>query len=108
VIYALISGNDVILTFDADDLDDAIYEGVEAIGLKLQPSITRYTTRADISFPDGSRWMVASDHEAAAGSLCSDDGTGCCADCHVALTTCDSCTGVGYHRAKCPESDDQS
>lgn len=42
-------------------------------------------------------------HAEAAGALCKDDGSGCCGTCGVSLSTCDSCTGVGYHRPDCPQ-----
>jgi hypothetical protein len=45
------------------------------------------------------------DHENAGGDLCTDDGTGTCGVCGVALTKCDACDGIGYHRELCPESD---
>lgn len=45
-------------------------------------------------------------HESAAGALCTDDGTGCCGGCGVALDHCNVCDGTGYHRAGCRESDE--
>jgi hypothetical protein len=45
-------------------------------------------------------------HDAAAGSLCQDDGTGCCGICGVAMSVCNECGGIGYHRDLCAESDE--
>lgn len=42
-------------------------------------------------------------HAAAAGALCSDDGSGCCGGCGVSLgEPCGTCEGRGYHRTGCP------
>jgi hypothetical protein len=49
---------------------------------------------------------LRSSHDSAIGALCIDDGTGCCAECGVAMTVCDACGGVGYHCDLCPESDE--
>ena len=49
---------------------------------------------------------AAMTHERAVGALCADDGTGSCVGCGVALTTCESCQGVGYHADLCSESDE--
>lgn len=45
-------------------------------------------------------------HSDAAGALCTEDDTGCCTECGVAMDTCAVCNGVGYHRAGCRESGD--
>lgn len=45
-------------------------------------------------------------HDTAAGALCQDDGSGCCAVCGVAMTTCELCGSVGYHADLCPDSDE--
>jgi hypothetical protein len=45
-------------------------------------------------------------HDVSGGGLCTDDGTGCCGACGVALVTCDACNGVGYHFNGCVDGDD--
>lgn len=42
-------------------------------------------------------------HANAGGDLCADNGRGSCRVCGVALAWCESCDGVGYHRAACVE-----
>ena len=44
-------------------------------------------------------------HADAGGDLCTDDSRGCCVDCHVLLTTCPECQGIGYHRGGCESAD---
>lgn len=46
---------------------------------------------------------LADVHAGAAGELCRDSGRGVCRSCGVALTTCETCRGVGYHREDCAE-----
>lgn len=53
------------------------------------------------------------DHAAAAGALCvrGDDPPevdGSCVACGVTMSTCETCLGVGYHRALCIESDEST
>lgn len=55
---------------------------------------------------NGFRRGMEDAHAEAAGALCLDDGSGCCAACGVALVPCDRCAGVGYHRAGCAAADD--
>lgn len=45
-------------------------------------------------------------HHDRAGSLCHEGPDGLCTLCSVDMSTCDSCQGVGYHRANCAESDE--
>lgn len=45
-------------------------------------------------------------HEAAAGRLCTWGPDGTCTGCGVAMGDCHACSGVGYHEAGCPESDE--
>ena len=44
-------------------------------------------------------------HALAGGDLCTDDGCGCCVDCHVLLDVCPECRGIGYHRGGCEAAD---
>lgn len=44
---------------------------------------------------------LAGDHAIAAGARCTRGDDGCCKGCGVAMTLCDVCVGIGYHRAGC-------
>lgn len=46
-------------------------------------------------------------HDQFAGSHCIEGPDGCCVTCGVAMTTCEACSGVGYHTATCAESDER-
>ena len=46
-------------------------------------------------------------HAAAGGDACTDaNGDGCCDVCGVHLEDCPDCDGVGYHRAECPQNEE--
>jgi hypothetical protein len=55
------------------------------------------------------RERLSREHADAGGDLCRDgDEDGCCDVCGVSLwdATCASCSGIGYHRAGCSESEE--
>ena len=46
--------------------------------------------------------LASEAHAEAGGQLCTDDGSGCCRECGVALgEQCERCLGRGYHFACC-------
>ena len=50
--------------------------------------------------------MSGHDHADYAGERCSEDASGCCRECGVALVTCEDCGGRGYHVPGAPCEDD--
>ena len=49
--------------------------------------------------------LAGTPHASAGGDLCTEGTDGCCTVCDVTCTPCDHCTGVGYHRPDCCETD---
>ncbi len=47
-----------------------------------------------------------SKHDVSGGGLCTDDGSGCCDSCGVAMSECPTCGGIGYHFNGCADGDD--
>lgn len=45
--------------------------------------------------------VLPHEHDAHAGAMCTDDGTGSCSGCGVAMVDCEECGGIGYHTELC-------
>jgi hypothetical protein len=95
---------------DDPQFDDADYRWTAdstEIGNGGVDGRTLRSVRRDIDYTlDKQIDATTTDHSGAAGTLCHDDGTGCCGDCGVCLEACDECDGIGYHADACPQIDE--